>query len=108
MRNYELAWDAGFFDGEGTTSRHADSGQVRVTITQQERTTLDRFCCAVGVGKVYGPYSPPSHHGKVHFSYSVNKLVDVKKCLRRLWPHLSGPKRRQVARLHVDFLGRRS
>jgi hypothetical protein len=52
----ELAWAAGFFDGEGCFS-YSEAGQyVCISITQSERHPLDRFCEAVGTGKVHGPY----------------------------------------------------
>ena len=52
----ELAWAAGFFDGEGCFC-FSEAGQyVCVSITQTEREPLDRFERAVGLGKVNGPY----------------------------------------------------
>lgn len=60
----ELAWAAGFFDGEGSVRAAWNAGKaqapnrtrsLRCVVGQREREPLDRFAAAVGVGKVYGP-----------------------------------------------------
>lgn len=56
-RREELAWAAGFFDGEGcVTSSEAGSRRPMMFITQYDPRLLRRFRQAVGFGKVYGPY----------------------------------------------------
>ena len=52
----ELAWAAGFWDGEGCTYR--SPRQWFMEVNQTEVTTLERFMAAVGVGKIYGPRMP--------------------------------------------------
>lgn len=59
MEKVELAWAAGFFDGEGSVgcykSRRSSSRQyyvLQASVGQLEKSTLDRFCAAVGVGRV--------------------------------------------------------
>lgn len=54
----ERAWAAGFFDGEGWVGRNGRATHsIRITLSQIDRVTLDRFCSAVGVGKVCGPFA---------------------------------------------------
>jgi hypothetical protein len=54
----ELAWAAGFFDGEGNVSLHTQRKAAQLNISQCERSILDRFKNAVGgLGAVYGPYT---------------------------------------------------
>jgi hypothetical protein len=58
----EVAWAAGFFDGEGTTGTYRDGStttkrcRIQISASQNDREVLDRFAMIVGVGKVGGPY----------------------------------------------------
>ena len=60
----ELAWAAGFWDGEGCTSffmRRSGPKRRRyrallMQIYQSEQSTLERFRDAVGIGRFNGPY----------------------------------------------------
>ena len=53
----EIAWAAGFFDGEGCFSYIQKARYVCLRIGQSELEPLERFREAVGLGKIYGPYS---------------------------------------------------
>lgn len=102
----ELAWAAGFFDGEGCTTvtrcrpklRAIDQERpqigLRSSIAQVEKDVLDRFCVAVGVGAVRGPYQSRNNR-QPHFQWNASN-VDVVKMLDLLWPYLSNPKRVQA------------
>ena len=98
----EIAWAAGFFDGEGSTS--LDKSKPRVAIGQKDRQVLDRFKTAVGYGKVYGPYvyvNPP----RTFFYYVVRRqqAEDVIACL---WPFLSQIKREQATAVFGTMSGK--
>lgn len=60
MADIELAWAAGFFDGEGSFHAHAShktNPKLAISISQKDREVLDRFHAAVsGIGGVNGPY----------------------------------------------------
>lgn len=58
----ELAWAAGFFEGEGSVFVHSSpSYPVAASLDQTEGEALiRRFHAAVGKGKVYGPYTTAS------------------------------------------------
>lgn len=100
----DLAWAAGFFDGEGSTyiNRRGGAttgGTVRVSIGHVDRRPLDRFLEAVGLGSVTGPYDHntkrnPKH--RPHYSYQVYGQ-NARLVLSALWPYLSGPKKEQAA-----------
>ena len=98
MNNREnLAWAAGFFDGEayiGYIIRHRGR-QLAVSIAQVERSPLDRFSKVVGKGKVYGPYS---HRNKKHRDYyqSTCNGKDVITVVEKLCPFLCRPKKKQA------------
>ena len=64
-KELELAWAAGFFDGEGCTciwkgNTGFNNRRVQVQIHQSSADgtpeVLKRFLEAVEVGKIYGPY----------------------------------------------------
>jgi len=48
----ELAWSAGFFDGEGSTFATGD--RLHMSIGQRHPAVLERFVSAIGVGRVRG------------------------------------------------------
>ena len=80
----ELAWAAGFFDGEGNArfrlneekrpQRSRSYGTFTIQIGQIDRGVLDRFQRAVGLGKINGPYTRKngSHKDTTYFHYSAH------------------------------------
>lgn len=93
----DLAWAAGFFDGEGCFSTHLQKNRgksFRITIVQVDREVLDKFHQIVQVGNVTGPYSPPSHRGQPYYLYRVQgrAVIDAAKVM---WPYLGTLKRSQ-------------
>jgi hypothetical protein len=108
MSQTEIAWAAGFFDGEGCTSSRGTGSEgrwwyINVQITQVERSTLDRFRAAVGVGTVRGPYTRKEKSDKCHSHYRYDAHnEEAKRVIELLWPYLSDPKRAQ----HIAALER--
>lgn len=103
----ELAWAAGFYDGEGHTrvrlvpldpSRRGNQQvQLGVVINQASSPELlERFRRAVGVGNINGPYKKglPSH--KPQYAYSTQSFQSVQHCICCLWPWLGSAKRNQA------------
>ena len=90
----DLAWCAGFFDGEGTTSvlkaQRDKYCYLRVSVSQKDRTLLDKFQSIVGVGTVYKAKTREIH------SLDIYKQEDVRKCLDLLWPFISEIKKKQA------------
>jgi len=101
MDTHELAWAAGFFDGEGCvrTARNARSGFgyrfVRATIGQRDRAVLDRFQAAVGFGKVTGPFVTQTRNGAPMYRWETAARDRVHLLCWSLWPWLSPVKRHQ-------------
>jgi hypothetical protein len=120
LDRYELAWAAGFFDGEGTavlagvnsTRVHATTGRRRdyptphLAVTQHyDPETIHRFHRAVvGLGAVYGPHSSKgtAHHPR--WSWSARRPTEVLAVVPMLWPWLSGPKRAQIHGVITAYL----
>lgn len=97
----DLAWAAGFYDGEGSTSRvrrRTKSG-VRIGISQKEPLLLLRFKDAVGgVGNI----RPPAK-GEKCWQYTITRFNDILYVIEVLWPHLGITKRRQALNAFVAW-----
>ena len=95
----ELAWAAGFFDGEGGTYCGRE-GTTRPTLTlavgQAETSTLERFNEAIGsLGKVRGPYLAGMKQRR-YWTLRVGSFEKVQAAVAMLWPFMSEPKRQQA------------
>ena len=94
----ELAWAAGFFDGEGCFSWTKDWGCV--VIHQTVLAPLERFQRAVGdIGKIYGPYVQRQQDGwkrKPQWAYRAHRREHVQAIAGMLWFKLGPTKRRQA------------
>src|SRR3990167_4045118 len=88
----EVAWAAGFFDGEGCTYCSRDGRARSLSIAQNEAGPLHRFQRAVGAGSVTGPYNAV-RQTRPHLIWSTAKTADIRMVLMKLWPYLSQPKR---------------
>lgn len=104
----ELAWSAGFFDGEGCTTFHSEKQKryPRLRIGQSGdngNEVLERFKTAVGEGKVYGPYPIAKNQTKIRWTFQVAGNKKVSRVLYQLWPYLSSEKKQQA----INVLGER-
>lgn len=98
----ELAWAAGFFDGEGSTLARTDSAkpgyrQLNVTVPQcchhGVPPVLARFQRAMlGMGGITGPYDEDL------YMLRFNAREEASLALRLLWPALGDVKRDQATR----------
>lgn len=95
----ELAWCAGFFDGEGHTGyaeykgkKNARHARILLSIGQADKELLDRFQAAVGgVGSIGGRYKNKGR-GFYRWSTSGSTAQDV---MALIWPYLGPFKRAQ-------------
>lgn len=94
----ELAWAAGFFDGEGCVTsfndRHPPFRKRVQLIVGQSGTTehLERFARAVGCGNISGPYRSVGRENRAdRYAWQVSgrKAMRVMELLR---PYLCTPK----------------
>lgn len=112
IRKLELAWAAGFFDGEGTAClRGYNNPRYRPNGTRQDYIspslavaqsydpeTLHRFQRAVGgLGKVQGPHSNGPGTKRVKYQWRCDRPHEVIAVIALLWRFLSTPKREQIA-----------
>lgn len=94
----DIAWCAGFYEGEGTlvfTGKH-----LEFKITQVEREPLDKFASIMGGVRVLGPYKNGRSDKKI---YSMNGYVahDIKIIYEAMLPWLS---ERRVEQAEKAFL----
>lgn len=99
MDRFELAWAAGFFDGEGCI--RLARGYPNLHLGQTDRRPLDRFRAAVGGGNVTGPYD--KRNSRPMFQWTCYTREEVERIVNLLWPYLSEPKRESIGeRLWID------
>lgn len=100
---YELAWAAGFYDGEGSAGFYSNGSSSRsmrlcASVAQKDLRPLRRFQRALGFGRI-GNIAAQSG-----VSYwRVTSEPDVRRLSQLLWPHLSEPKREQFTRVLSAF-----
>ncbi len=96
--NTELAWAAGFFDGEGcvrfrkATKRDWPYRQLTINISQTHTDVLKRFQAAVGCGSVTGPYKQKNPNAQPFYHFNTGSFVDGIKIFKLLKPYLSATK----------------
>ena len=101
----ELAWAAGFFDGEGCIwarkpQKHSRS-KVYLGVNQIDNRPLERFMKAVGAGHMKGPYlanrtGPSKGNEKPVWYWNCYPQEEVEKVLAKLFPYMSEPKKEQA------------
>lgn len=105
----ELAWSAGFFDGEGSTTASHNYRRINMatlTITQTEREPLERFQRATGgFGAIY--LYTRKDGAKPQFIWRVSRFEHVQAVVAMLWNYLCQPKRDQILRVFRDVHSRR-
>ncbi len=102
----ELAWAAGFFDGEGCV--YVNTGNVYSEIPQVGREVLDRFAAAVGVGKVADKTRVPDNgvSRQPQHRWRVCNFAGISGLIAQLWPYLSAPKKKQMKAAWAKAYGR--
>jgi hypothetical protein len=83
----ELAWAAGFFEGEGSITQ--SNGRPLLQVRNNDPAPLHRFRRAVQAGKVYGPYTTRTRMSRKPFWQWAATGCDGLDVLRMLSPWLS-------------------
>lgn len=93
----ELAWAAGFFDGEGSTYARKVKGYAYLVLSvhQVELENLQKFQRALGMrGVINGPYGGPKRVSPI-YQWTSCTFEDSQAVMAMLWPFLTTPKREQ-------------
>jgi hypothetical protein len=112
LDTHELAWAAGFVDGEGCfgsyrRTRRGNYG-MQMGINQCDPEVLHRFRNAVGgLGNITGPFDKTAGglrpNTRPQWIYQVGAAADVREVVRLLWPYLGTIKREQARRMLDTF-----
>ena len=94
IENYsreDLAWLAGFFEGEGSFRQ---SDRAYWEITQSSLEPLERGFSIFPVGKIYGPYANKPGR-QPYYRWVACKFEEVQAVVAATWPWLSRRRRDQ-------------
>jgi hypothetical protein len=92
----EVAWAAGFFDGEGHTccARQTATGRaLQMCVSQVNRDNLQRFVAVVGCGTIHAARALPN---RKPISKWAAYGAKAQRALQVLWPYLGSEKREQA------------
>lgn len=104
----DLAWCAGFYEGEGTIHFQLQGRKLKdgsdgrpfrallLTINQVEDYSLENFAMKLGIGKVTGPYKGRTANCKKYYQFRVTGYEDVQYVIASIWNWLS-PRRQEQA-----------
>lgn len=95
----DLAWAAGFIDGDGCFTGAGHKSHRSLAVQQVEREPLDRLVAILGVGRVIGPVRNNGFGSRPQWRYNLYAARNLRLAMECLWPFLSGPKREQIRRL---------
>jgi hypothetical protein len=85
MKDIELAWAAGFFEGEGCVYIDKKGPYLRINLAQvDDPYPLERFARAVGIGTVKGPHK--LRDIKRRYAYDLSK--GAREVMEMLAPYL--------------------
>lgn len=92
----EVAWAAGFFEGEGTITR--SNGRLVVRLNNTDSEPVYQFAHIIRFGEVYGPYHYESRDGyrRKPFWVWLAEEFEALEVLELLWPALSIKRRSQA------------
>jgi len=107
LNREELAWAAGFFDGEGH-SRLPKESPPTLKVVQcgvYAQALLERFKLAVhGLGNVYGPYKTKWQD---RYTWQSTNFEEAQAVMAMLWPFLGPAKRAQMKVAFGEYKQRR-
>lgn len=108
LDSHELAWAAGFFDGEGSPylTRYGSPRRAapNAEVNQLRREPLDRFRAAVGdLGSMRLRPDPKQRRPRPMWSWYVRNWRTTQAVLTLLWPYLGVVKREQASAVFVGY-----
>ncbi len=108
-RHTDLAWAAGFYDGEGSVSVTGSTLQYKegrtsicISVGQVNREPLDKLTDIFGIGEIYGPYARGGTSQPIYL-YKVYGYVNVQYVIAQMWSYISSAKKAQVRKAFTQF-----
>lgn len=99
VNTHELAWAAGFFDGEGST--HSNQPSLQLTVGQVNLDNLHRFMAAIGATSGLG--KPKTYQNRKPFSQFRVYGAKAIRAINLLWPYLGKEKQMQAVRAMLIY-----
>ena len=105
----DLAWAAGFFDGEGwvgaikkTHAKNRTAGVgLSISIAQTDPEVLEKFAKVAGFGNLRGPYNPKTANSNPYWVWRSEQREEIRDLFKELRPYLSSVKCQQFERALV-------
>lgn len=106
-RREELAWAAGFYEGDGTIGCYGKGHGLHMKVVQVDPEPALKFHEVVGVGRISGPIHQPSHtpNQRPYFMWRVSSFEHVQAVVAMLWPWLSCRRKDQARKALAQKLG---
>ena len=109
----ELAWAAGFFDGEGCTyfrymKTRKDGSKYyypAFAVGQANDEPLNRLAKTFPFGHMTGPYRPYARSKKMHWKFYLWGFQHVQAAIAMMWPWLTEVKRKQATKVLLAVRG---
>lgn len=102
-----LAWAAGFFEGEGDIGIDKRSDNPFIRVTNTDHSMLIQFRNAVNCGSVSGPFgnglSKAGLHNQDRYQWKLHNLHDIQSLFRVWWPVLSDKRRNSIAKVIAQY-----
>jgi hypothetical protein len=100
----DLAWAAGFMEGEGTFYCNLQKGKkawykpqaaISIRAVQVEKEPLEKLAQIFPFGRIYGPYRS-SGNKQEHYQFAIHSIEGGQAMIAALWPWLSQKRRAQA------------
>lgn len=98
----ELAWAAGFYDGEGSFYCRSNRKEMVMEVSQVDLRPLERFFSVAGVGSI--TQNKARGRSQAIYRWRSGCRNDVLDVVNKLWPYLSEPKKEQILQGYDKFL----
>lgn len=104
----ELAWAAGFFDGEGSVGSyprgHKGAPRIMVQVAQVDREVLDRFAAVIGEGVIRGPLENNGSNSSPYYAFSIDGHHRVQHAMCLMWNWLGSVKKEAFIKAANTYL----
>lgn len=94
MQQIDIAWAAGFYEGEGHLSYRTGNGGPLVVINQCNKEPLDKLQALFG-GQVYGPKKVKGGRQDVYI-WNLTKHTESRSFIYSIFPYLSDKKQKDT------------
>lgn len=102
MSEQEIAWLAGYFEGEACFSTRGEYS-VCIQIACTDRDVLERVKAITGCGNILGPYSRNNPKWNDYYLWNITKRQEVKKILNSIYPLMGERRKARIDEIRPIF-----